>query len=114
MNTEIVTSIIAIAGSLIVCVINNIVTVSKTRQELQNTQNQKFEELKSQVSDIKASNQQTMAVMQLSLDNLTKQVEKHNSVIERTYHLEERMSVVEEKQKVANHRIEDMEKAKSE
>jgi hypothetical protein len=37
------------------------------------------------------------------LEQLEKKVDKHNSVIERTY-------ILEEKMKVANHRIDDLEK----
>ena len=44
------------------------------------------------------------------LEQLEKKVDKHNSVIERTYQLEKRADVVDEKIKVANHRIEDLEK----
>lgn len=43
------------------------------------------------------------------LEQLEKKVEKHNSIIERTYSLEERITLNEEKIKVANHRIEDLE-----
>lgn len=45
----------------------------------------------------------TRALMEYKLEELTKKVEKHNSVVERTFLLEEKM-------KVANHRIEDLEK----
>ena len=45
-----------------------------------------------------------------SLEELEKKVDKHNSVIERTYSLEETQAVLEEKIKVANHRIDDLEK----
>lgn len=44
------------------------------------------------------------------IDQLEKKQDKHNSMIERVYHLEENAQVVEEKIKVANHRIEDLEK----
>ncbi len=44
------------------------------------------------------------------LEQLEKKVDKHNQLIERTYKLEERCQVFEEKIKVANHRIEDLEK----
>lgn len=44
------------------------------------------------------------------LEQLEKKVDKHNSVIERTYKLEERCEVMDEKLKVANHRIDDLEK----
>lgn len=43
------------------------------------------------------------------LKELEKKVDKHNTVIERTYKVEERLSVVDEEIKVANHRISDLE-----
>lgn len=43
------------------------------------------------------------------LEQLEKKVEKHNSVIERTYKLEQKQEVEEEKIKVINHRIDDLE-----
>lgn len=46
--------------------------------------------------------EKTRALMEYKLTELTKRVEKHNSVIERTYVLEEQI-------KVANHRIKDIE-----
>ena len=46
--------------------------------------------------------EKTRALMEYKLEELTKKVEKHNSIVERTYLLEEKM-------KVANHRIEDLE-----
>ena len=45
------------------------------------------------------------------LEQLEKKVQAHNNLIERTYKLEERTELQEEKIKVANHRIEDLEKA---
>ena len=47
--------------------------------------------------------EKTRALMEYKLEELTKKVEKHNSVVERTF-------ILEEKMKVANHRIEDLEK----
>ena len=43
------------------------------------------------------------------VEQLEKKVDKHNQVIERTYRLEEQQLLLEEKVKVANHRIEDLE-----
>ena len=43
------------------------------------------------------------------IEQLEKKVEKHNNFIERTYELERIVDVHEEKLKVANHRIEDLE-----
>ena len=50
------------------------------------------------------------AVINTKIDNLTDRVEKHNQVIERTYAAENEISVLKEKQTVANHRIDDLEK----
>ena len=43
------------------------------------------------------------------LEQLEKKVEVHNQVIDRVYKLEERTELQEEKIKVSNHRIEDLE-----
>lgn len=53
---------------------------------------------------------QVMAVLQVKLEELTRQVNKHNQLVERTYRLEEQMHIHEEKIKVANHRIDDLER----
>ena len=56
----------------------------------------------------------TEALLSYKLDDLTKRVDKHNNVIERTYKLEEQAAVHEEQIKVANHRIDDLEEANKE
>ena len=43
------------------------------------------------------------------LEQLELKVSKHNNLIERTYKLEEKASLQEEKIKVINHRIDDLE-----
>ena len=48
---------------------------------------------------------------QYRLEQLEKKVEVHNGVIDRVYKLEERTELQEEKIRVANHRIEDLENA---
>ena len=59
---------------------------------------------------------------QYRIEQLEKKVEKHNNLVERTYQLEQREELLEEKLeaheilyaeklKVANHRIEDLEKS---
>lgn len=50
------------------------------------------------------------AIIKQRLDQLEKKVDKHNNLIERTYELEKDIEVLDEKMKVANHRIEDLEK----
>ena len=46
------------------------------------------------------------------LEQLEKKVDKHNTVIERTYKLEETQAVMEEQMRVVNHRIKDLENQK--
>lgn len=55
------------------------------------------------------TNNSSNKIMQEQIKELTHQVEKHNSVIERTYEAEKQIDVLEEKQRVANHRIDDLE-----
>ena len=48
---------------------------------------------------------------QYRLEQLEQKVQAHNRLIERTYKLEERSEIQEEKLRVANHRIGDLEEA---
>lgn len=50
-------------------------------------------------------------LMTYRIEQLEKKVERHNSMIERTYKLEEWAAIQDEKIKVINHRIDDSEKA---
>ena len=43
------------------------------------------------------------------ISELEKKVDKHNNLVERMYHLEEKASVQEEQLKIINHRIADLE-----
>ena len=47
---------------------------------------------------------------QYRIQQLEKKVEKHNNLIERMYKCEEELKVQNEKIRVANHRIDDLEK----
>lgn len=57
-----------------------------------------------------AQSQKTIALMDYRLTELTKAVDKHNGLIERTYRLEQASALHEEQIKVANHRIDDLER----
>lgn len=46
------------------------------------------------------------------IEQLEKKVSAHNNLIDRMYGAESRLDVVEEKLKVANHRIDDLEEVK--
>ena len=46
------------------------------------------------------------------IDQLEKKVQQHNNLVERTYRLEEHFRLTDEKIKVVNHRISDLEKGR--
>lgn len=85
-------ALISAAAAIIVCLLNNYFT-DKRRQEKADTD---FEVLK--------------ATITTEIGALTREVEKHNQVIERVYDLESKAALADEKIKVANHRIDDLEK----
>lgn len=87
MDTTIITALISAAATLCVCLVNNYY-LQKTAEE---------------------KHAVTIALIESRLTELTRQVEKHNSVIERTYQLEKNTSVIQEQIKVINHRITDLE-----
>lgn len=53
---------------------------------------------------------QSTNLINYRLEQLEKKVDKHNNLVERTYNLEERLSIQEERTRVANHRIDDLER----
>lgn len=78
----ILAAVISGAVTLVVCLVNNHAQAEKTR-----------------------------ALLDYRLSELEKKVDKHNHIVERTFRLEGDMEVVHEQIKVANHRIEDLEKS---
>jgi len=58
------------------------------------------------------ANRKSTALIAYRMEQLEKKVDKHNTVIERTYRLEESTKVLDEKMKVANRRIDDLERSK--
>ena len=64
------------------------------------------------VSAKKARQQAGLTIYRI--DQLEKKVQQHNNLIERTYRLEETVHLHDEKLKVVNHRILDLEKGRNE
>lgn len=89
MNETIVAGLISGLVTLLVCIINN----ASIRKK----------------ADIKQD--ETITIIRLQLENLTKKVEEHNHIVARTYELEKNTALLNEQVKVANHRIEDLERA---
>ena len=56
-----------------------------------------------------AANRKSSALISYRLEELEKKVDKHNTVIERTYELEKGYAVLEDKVKSAQHRLDDLE-----
>jgi hypothetical protein len=56
------------------------------------------------------ANRKSTALIAYRLEQLEKKQDKHNQLIERTYALEEKTGLLEERVKVANHRIDDLER----
>lgn len=84
----IIAAVISAASAIVVCVINSNMQGKKLIAELE-----KRDELQA-----------------YRIEQLEKKVDKHNNLVERTYHLEEKVAVYDEKIRVANHRIDDLEK----
>lgn len=86
--TTILSAIISAAAAIVVSLINSNVQHRKLLAELK-----KHDEMNA-----------------YRISELEKKVDKHNNLVERTYKLEENERVIEEKIKVANHRIDDLER----
>ena len=78
---ELVGIVVSSVVTLVVCMINNHYQQDKTR-----------------------------SLVEYRLTELEKKVDQHHNLIERTYKLEEENSVMKHEIKVANHRIEDLER----
>ncbi len=87
MMQTIIGAIISAAAAITVCIINA------------NSQNKKI------LSELDKHN----AVQTEQITQLKEQVHKHNNIIERTYKLEKDVAVLNNRESVSEHRIEDLE-----
>ncbi len=87
MSDALITGLIAIA----VCLINNIFQAKQTEK----------------------THNETVALIQYKIEELTRKVEQHNQVIERTYKLEESTALQEAELKRLNRRMEIVEGGKT-
>ena len=83
-------ALISAAAAILVCLINNAI----------------------QLRSINKKNDANAALIAYRIEQLEKKTQAHNNLIERMYRVEERTDLHEERIKVANHRIEDLEKAR--
>ena len=104
LNTELnLVAIIFFAGAYISTLRNHTAQIAELKEDFKETIKQiredfdvKFEDFKSSVTE--------------HFERVEKKQDKHNHLIERTYELEKRADVQEEQIKVANHRLEDLER----
>ena len=85
-------------------VISQIVISAKSTRELYSKLDKQ-----SEIADERIKSE--LAVIKVEMAELRKQVEKHNSVVERTYSIEKELEVQKEQIKVANNRLKDLETA---
>lgn len=80
-------ALIAAAATLLVCLINNYYQQKQAEKK----------------------HDETISLIAYKLEQLTKKVDLHNNAVERLYEVEKRLGIDEEKIKVSNHRIDDLE-----
>lgn len=92
----------------------------KNREDIKEIREKDLREIRDDISSMGANLQQKIAILEIEqghtradIITLSNHVEKHNGVIERTLKLEESDKLLDEKIKVANHRIEDLERKTS-
>lgn len=114
----IITAIISAAATLIVCLLNNNYQRKRDEMARETEKEQQKADLTAHLEEIIANQDDATSrisgeieMLKYQMTELAKHVEKHNNVIERTYELEKRTELQEEKIKVANHRLGDLEKA---
>ena len=88
MNISVITGLISAGAAILVCLINN---------HYQRAESEKKHEA-------------NIMLISYRLEQLEKKVDLHNNMIERTYNLEKKAEVIEEQVKVANHRLDDLER----
>ena len=89
MTETIIAALISAAAAILICMINNR-QQRKTADKQHNT---------------------TIALIEYKLDQLAHKVDLHNNAVERLYKVESALGLQEERMKVANHRIDDLEHA---
>ena len=88
----------------------------KNREEIQDIRDKDLREIRDDVANMGANLQNKIALIEMSMNHtnekiteLSNRVEKHNQVVERVFHLEDADKLLDEKIKVANNRLQDIE-----
>lgn len=94
MIEAIITGLVA----LVVCMINNVFQGRSSERQHRAT-----------IAATEEKHNTTIALIEYKLDQLTHKVDLHNNAVERLFNVEKRLDVYDEKFRVANHRLEDLE-----
>ena len=87
MDATIISALIAAGAAIVVCMVNN----------------------HYQHEEVKKKHDETITLIDYRLQQLEKKVDLHNNAVERLYTVERKLGIDEEKLKVCNHRIDDLE-----
>ena len=121
IGTEIWCAIISGVVTLLVSIGSFQTSVKKDRdkakEELRTTLDENYRktqqdirDLKDDITQVNATVQNQISLVELKIQTLTATVEKHNQVVERVYRLEDNDRLLDERIKVANNRILDLER----
>lgn len=110
MSEAVLVAIITGGLTLLGTVITVWVSHSSTIAKMDKNSAVADEKIEGELREMKSQVQGEINVIKADIRTLSNRVEAHNKMIERTYELERRADVLEEKVKVADHRIDDLEK----
>ena len=116
MDSSLIGTIITQIGAILIASGGWYFAAKRDREKTREAMKAEIQELRNDVTNMGANLQQKMAIVELEVGHsrndisaLSTRVEKHNGVIERTFRLEEADKLLDEKIKVANARILDLE-----
>lgn len=87
MDATIISALIAAGAAIVVCMVNNHYQQEETRKK----------------------HDETITLIDYRLEQLEKKVDIHNNAVNRLYAVEKQLGIDEEKIRVCNHRIDDLE-----
>lgn len=116
MDSSVIGVIITQIGAILIASGGWYFGAKKDREKTREMMAKEIQDLKNDVTEMGANLQQKIAVIELELNHtrkdlntLSDRVEKHNNVIERVYRLEDADRLLDERIKVCNHRLDDLE-----
>jgi len=109
IETTIIVALISGSVTLAVCILNNRSERKKQAAELAQQREELELQREQQRKEAEAKHDSVIQMISYKLDQVVKKVDLHNNAVERLYLVEKKLEVDEERIKVANRRIEDLE-----